>query len=134
MNGALIERLAIRGASTCEVSSRIVLLEIGAASAQRASRLGYPITSDFPFENGTADYGEPPPSENDDEPWTEAKNQRRCDLIDRKYAGGLTPAETNELAQLQAQMLRHSRRVAPLPIEAARRLYQKILADVNSSL
>jgi hypothetical protein len=64
---------------------------------------------------------------NEDEPWTDAKNQRRCDLIDRKYAGSLTPREAVELAQLQEQMLRHRRRVAPLPLEDARRLHQELL-------
>jgi hypothetical protein len=59
----------------------------------------------------------PPPSEDgDDEPWTKEKNDRRCDLIDRKYEGaGLTPAEALELARLQEQMLRYRQRVAPLP-------------------
>ena len=64
---------------------------------------------------------------NGDEPWTEAKNQHRCDLIDRKYAGGLTPAEALELTQLQGEMLRHRQRVAPLPLEDARRLHQELL-------
>jgi hypothetical protein len=64
---------------------------------------------------------------NGDEAWTEAKNQRRCDLIDRKYAGGLTPPEAVELAQLQEQMLRYRQRVAPLPLEDARRLHQELL-------
>jgi hypothetical protein len=69
---------------------------------------------------------------NGDEEWTDAKNQRRCDLIDRKYAGSLTPAETVELAQLQEQMLRHRRRVAPLPLDEARRLYQELLNKAAS--
>src|SRR5262245_22010543 len=64
---------------------------------------------------------------NGDEPWTEAKNQRRCDLIDRKFTGSLTPAESVELAQLQEKMLRHRQRVAPLPLEDARRLHQELL-------
>jgi hypothetical protein len=68
-----------------------------------------------------------PPPENGEGAWTEAKNQRRCDLIDRKYAGGLTPAEAVELAQLQEEMLRHRQRVAPLPLEDARRLHQELL-------
>jgi hypothetical protein len=62
-----------------------------------------------------------------DEPWTGAKNQRRCDLIDRKSAGSLTRAEAVELAQLQEQMLRHRQRVAPLPLDDARQLYQELL-------
>src|SRR5256885_988847 len=38
-----------------------------------------------------------PSSSNGDEAWSETKNQRRCDLIDRKYAGSLTPPEAVEL-------------------------------------
>jgi len=71
--------------------------------------------------------------ENGDETWTEAKNQRRCDLIDRKYAGSLTPAETVELARLQEQMLRHRQRVAPLPLEDARRLHHELLTRASVS-
>jgi hypothetical protein len=66
-----------------------------------------------------------------DEAWTDAKNDRRCDLIDRKYAGGLTPAETVELTQLQEEMLQHRRRVAPLPLEDARRLHQELLTQAT---
>src|SRR6516162_5245179 len=69
---------------------------------------------------------------NGDEPWTEEKNQRRCDLIDRKYAGGLTPNEVVELARLQEEMLRHRQRVAPLPVEDARRLHQELLTRAAS--
>jgi hypothetical protein len=65
---------------------------------------------------------------NGEEPWTEDKNARRCELIDRKYAGTLGASEAVELAQLQEQMLRHRQRVAPLPLEDARRLHQELLA------
>ena len=64
---------------------------------------------------------------NGDETWTEAKNQRRCDLIDGKYTRGLTPTEAVELAQLQEQMLRYRQRVAPLPLVDARKLHQELL-------
>lgn len=67
------------------------------------------------------------PAANGDEPWTEAKNLRRCDLIDRKYAGGVTAPEAVELARLQEEMLRHRQRVAPLPLEDVRRLHQELL-------
>jgi hypothetical protein len=70
---------------------------------------------------------------NEDEPWTDAKNQRRCDLIDRKYAEGLKPAEAAELAVLQEQMLRCRQRVAPLPLEAALRLHQELLKKAARS-
>ena len=65
------------------------------------------------------------------EVWTDAKNNRRCDLIDREFDGPpLTPAEIVELAGLQDEMLRYRQRVAPLPIESVRRLHQELLAKV----
>jgi hypothetical protein len=65
------------------------------------------------------------------EAWTDAKNNRRCDLIDREFDGpSLTPAEVVELAGLQEEMLRYRQRVAPLPIEDARRLHHELLARV----
>ena len=61
--------------------------------------------------------------------WTDAKNERRCELIDRKFDGPpLTPEEMLELAGLQEEMLRYRDRIAPLPIEDARRLHQELLA------
>jgi hypothetical protein len=66
-----------------------------------------------------------------DEPWAEAKNARRCALIDREIDGTLTPDEAAELRRLQQAMLRHRRRVAPLPLADARRLHQELLAKVG---
>jgi hypothetical protein len=59
--------------------------------------------------------------------WTEEKNQRRCELIDRKYDHGLSPAEEAELALLQDAMYRTIDKVAPLPLDAARSLHQELL-------
>jgi hypothetical protein len=59
--------------------------------------------------------------------WTDAKNDRRCELVDRQIGGTLTPDEAAELADLQQQMLRHRDRVAPLPLEYARKLHQELL-------
>jgi hypothetical protein len=64
--------------------------------------------------------------------WMKAKNARRCFLIDREIDGTLTPEEARELDMLQRQMLRHRDRVAPLPLEAARRLYEELLAKANA--
>lgn len=80
----------------------------------------------------------PPPkasngTPSDAEDWTEAKNARRCELIDRKYAGVLTPQEGIELAGLQDEMLRYRQRVAPLPLEDARRLHQELLAKARAA-
>lgn len=63
----------------------------------------------------------------DDGEWTDTKNRRRCELIDRKYDSALTPAEEAELAALQTAMHSHVDRVAPLPLEAARQLHQQLL-------
>jgi hypothetical protein len=62
------------------------------------------------------------------EEWTEKKNNRRCDLIDREIDGTLTPVEAVELQELQEEMLRYRHRVAPLPLEDARKLHQELLA------
>jgi hypothetical protein len=131
-DGAPFEGPVFPGISTEEVRPQSESQEVGTASAHVSSQLP-PITTDSPDEAGKSDSDQLPLPENENETWTEAKNQRRCDLIDRKYAGGLTPAETRELAQLHAQMLRHSQRVAPLPIEAADRLYKELLAGVNAA-
>ena len=72
-------------------------------------------------------------TEQDAGPWTEAKNARRCDLIDKDIDDKLTPAEARELANLQRQMLRHRRQVAPLPIDDARRLHQELLAKAEAA-
>jgi len=74
----------------------------------------------------------PPPKLSKAEPttqdeWSDAKNVRRCELIDRKYAGTLTPQEAIELAGLQEEMIRYRDSVAPLPLEDARRLHQELL-------
>jgi len=53
--------------------------------------------------------------------WTDEKNARRCDLIDKEIDGRLTLQEAVELARLQSEMLAYRRRVAPLPIGDARR-------------
>jgi predicted DNA-binding antitoxin AbrB/MazE fold protein len=63
-----------------------------------------------------------------DGPWTEAKNERRCVLIEREIDGTLTPEETAELKGLQEEMLRYRRRVAPLPFEDAQKLQEELLA------
>src|SRR5262245_4096155 len=133
MSLTLIEKPAFPGASTDKVIARFLLLGPGGSSTDRSSRLGHPIATVSPYEDEKADFHQRPWPETDEESWREAKNQRRCDLIDRKYLGSLTPVETRDLARLQAQILRHRQRVAPLPLEDARRLYEELLAGVTSS-
>src|ERR1700692_2802198 len=59
--------------------------------------------------------------------WTEEKNRRRGELIDRKYDHGLIPSEEAELALLQDDMYRYIDKVAPLPLESARKLHLELL-------
>jgi len=58
--------------------------------------------------------------------WTDVKNARRCQLIDKEIDDELTPEERSELEDLQDQMLRYRHRVAPLPLEYARHLLEEL--------
>jgi hypothetical protein len=62
--------------------------------------------------------------------WTSAKNRRRGELIDRKIAGTITPEERVELEDLHEQLDRFVDRVAPLPVEPVRRMYDALLEKV----
>lgn len=69
----------------------------------------------------------PPMQAEDDEGWTATKNARRFYLIDREIAESLTTEEANELEMLTRQMRSHVNAVAPLPMQAARKLHQELL-------
>jgi hypothetical protein len=58
--------------------------------------------------------------------WTEEKNARRFALIDREIAGTLSAAEAVELQHLQEGIDDYLRRVAPLPLTAARDLHEQL--------
>ena len=60
--------------------------------------------------------------------WTDEKNARRCDLIDKEIEGTLSFDETMELHRLQLEMRQHRRLVAPLPLVEARKLHKQLLA------
>lgn len=63
--------------------------------------------------------------------WTEEKNQRRCDLVDKEIDGTISAIEKAELEQLQAEMLAYRRKVAPLPLEDLRKLHQELLRKAS---
>ncbi len=52
------------------------------------------------------------------------------DLIKKKHAHGLSAVELVELAGLQDEMLRYRQKVAPLPLDEARRLHQELLTRI----
>jgi len=70
-------------------------------------------------------------SENGDSPndegWSDELNERRIELIDKDIQGNITTEELVELAELQRKAVVYRDRVAPLPIEGARRLHQHLL-------
>lgn len=60
-------------------------------------------------------------------PWTEAKNARRLELIDKEIQCTLRETERRELELLTREMRIHRRRVAPVPIQGAMRLHQELV-------
>jgi hypothetical protein len=75
----------------------------------------------------------PPIANGASEPdWTDTKNARRIELIDKKYAVGLSPNEHFELFELQNEMERFRNKVAPRPLAEARQLYHELLMQVAS--
>lgn len=62
-----------------------------------------------------------------DADWTDEKNDRRCELIDKDIEGTIRPFERRELAVLQQQMLAFRRKNAPLPLKEAQALHQELL-------
>jgi hypothetical protein len=74
----------------------------------------------------------PPPkerigAEEESGEWTDEKNRRRCELIERRYDNSLNPVEEAELTVLQDAMHRFIDQVAPLPLDVARNLHQELL-------
>jgi hypothetical protein len=65
--------------------------------------------------------------------WTEEKDDRRCELIDREISGEITQQEQNELNELQEQMLAYRRSVAPLPLHPAQLLHRQLLKDLSGT-
>jgi hypothetical protein len=63
--------------------------------------------------------------------WSEAKNTRRCELIDKEIDGRLSAAEAVELHRLQREMLAQRHKIAPLPLAEARKLHQELLAKAQ---
>jgi hypothetical protein len=59
--------------------------------------------------------------------WSEEKNRRRCELIDKEIEGTITAEDSIELEALQREMLAYRRRVAPLPLDDLRNLHQTVL-------
>jgi hypothetical protein len=59
--------------------------------------------------------------------WSAEKDARRCELIDKKIQRTIDAAEACELGELQSEAMEHFDRIAPPPIEGARRLHEQLL-------
>ena len=64
---------------------------------------------------------------NGDDKWTDEKEARRRELIDKDIAGTISVDERAELSILDRQGNEHYDQVAPRPIEGARQLHQELL-------
>lgn len=65
--------------------------------------------------------------------WTDEKNQRRCDLIDKEITGTIAYPETGELATLQNEMQAYRHAIAPLPIAEVKALHDKLKAQLAAA-
>jgi hypothetical protein len=63
----------------------------------------------------------------DDSQWSDEKDTRRLELIDKKIAGSITDGELVELAELQRQGEVHFDQIAPPPMSGVRELHQQLL-------
>jgi PAS domain S-box-containing protein len=62
-----------------------------------------------------------------DPEWSEAKNARRCELIDRKIQNTISTREATELDELQEALRAYLDRVAPLPMEGPKKLHAELV-------
>jgi PAS domain S-box-containing protein len=62
-----------------------------------------------------------------DSEWSEAKNARRCELIDRKIQNTISTREATELDELQEALRAYLDRVAPLPMEGSQKLHAELV-------
>ena len=83
------------------------------AAAVDGIRRAKPGIEDGPWFEGQPD--EEPPTA-----WTDAKDARRCDLMEQAEEVGLSAVQVDEYVALRDEMLAHRRKVAPLPIDEAR--------------
>jgi hypothetical protein len=73
-------------------------------------------------------------SNGDAAPWSDQKNARRCELIDKQIEGTIESAERRELDDLQSQLRRHLDEEAPFDLAAARQIHRQLLAKKRESV
>ena len=68
----------------------------------------------------------------DDSQWTQAKDDRRCELIDREIVGTISVTERAELAVLQKMAEQHFDEIASPPMEQALQLHKRLLSQPDA--
>ncbi|WP_417745650.1 hypothetical protein [Rosistilla oblonga] len=68
----------------------------------------------------------------DDSKWTQAKDDRRCELIDREIAGTISLPERAELASLQRIAEQHFDEIASPPMEEALKLHKRLISKPDA--
>ena len=64
--------------------------------------------------------------------WTDDKNRRRCELVDKEIDGTISPDDRIDLEELQEEMLSYRRTVAPLPLRELRKMHQELLRQARN--
>ncbi|WP_417731544.1 hypothetical protein [Rosistilla oblonga] len=68
----------------------------------------------------------------DDSKWTQEKDDRRCELIDREIAGTISLPESAELASLQRIAEQHFDEIASPPMEEALKLHKRLISQPDA--
>jgi hypothetical protein len=128
-NSEELDRLLAGKATPNEPSLRLLLEEWGPAFVLCVQALGsrWPALAALESAPGNAGASTSNGGQVDTAPWTEELNSRRCELIDRRIQEVISPEEDEELDQLQELLRRHLDKVAPIPLEGAKRLHAQLL-------
>ena len=66
-------------------------------------------------------------SERPEEPWSDEKNKRRCQLIDQQIEGEITQKERLELNRLQMELRHFLNKEAGFDLDSAKAIHRKLL-------
>ena len=99
--------------------------ELGVPEGQEVEVLIRPVTVVSRRETG-GDEAQFPSDSTHMLRWTDEQNARRCALIEKDVRGTIAPAEAKELEDLQDQLRRYRRHVAPLPLAQTRQMLEEL--------
>ncbi len=106
--------------------------EVGVPEGQEVEVLIRPLTA-MPRSDTGGEEAELPSDSRQILKWTDEQNARRCCLIDKDVRGTIAPAEARELEDLQDQLRRYRRHVAPLPLAQTRQMLEELEAKARAN-